>query len=92
MTCYPKDLRERAIEYLLDGHTPIETSKVFNLGKTAVPAAAYGGVKRREPSVAKDSSRCGAAVILLPDRRGSRGLGCRCFRSRPQRVLRRVRE
>ncbi|WP_081839602.1 IS630 transposase-related protein [Synergistes jonesii] len=36
MTCYSKDLRERAIKYLLGGHTPNKTSKVFNVGKTAL--------------------------------------------------------
>ena len=36
MTCYLIDLRERAVKYLLDGHTPAETSKGFNVGKTAL--------------------------------------------------------
>ncbi len=36
MTCYSIDLRERAVIYLLDGHTPTETPKVFNLGRTAL--------------------------------------------------------
>ena len=36
MTCYSKDLRELAIKYLLDGHTPTEISKVFNAGKTVL--------------------------------------------------------
>ena len=36
MTCYSIDLRERAVKYLLDGHTPAETSKVFSVGKTAL--------------------------------------------------------
>ena len=36
MTCYSKGLRKRAIKYLLGGHTPTETSKVFNVGKAAL--------------------------------------------------------
>ena len=36
MTCYSKGLRERAIKYLLGGHTPTKASKVFNVGKTAL--------------------------------------------------------
>ncbi|MDY2983709.1 MAG: IS630 transposase-related protein [Synergistes jonesii] len=36
MTVYSKDLRERAIKYILDGHSYRETSKVFNVGTYAL--------------------------------------------------------
>lgn len=36
MTCYSKDLRERAVKYLLDGHTYAEAMKVYNVGRTAL--------------------------------------------------------
>ena len=36
MTCYSKDLRERALKYLLEGHTYAETMEVFNIGRTAL--------------------------------------------------------
>ena len=36
MTRYSKDLRERAIKYLLSGHSYRETAKTFNVGTPAL--------------------------------------------------------
>lgn len=36
MACYSKDLRERAIKYLLEGHTYAETTEVYGVCKTAL--------------------------------------------------------
>ena len=36
MTCYSKDLRERALKYLQNGHTYAETMEVYSVGKSAL--------------------------------------------------------
>lgn len=36
MTCHSKDLRERAVKYLLDGRTYAEAMKIYNVGMTAL--------------------------------------------------------